>query len=113
VRLGLRGAVRRLRTARRVRPRLAGPTGFRPAGLGRLSGMPPTIMWFRRDLRLADHPALLAAIADAGGDATYPVGFAPLGKLIQVIGNTRSDFAAFGAVTGTFTLGMTTEATAT
>lgn len=29
--------------------------------------MPPRILWFRRDLRLGDHPALLAA-ADAGAD---------------------------------------------
>lgn len=26
----------------------------------------PTVLWFRRDLRLADHPALLAAARDAG-----------------------------------------------
>lgn len=28
--------------------------------------MPTTVVWFRRDLRLADHPALLAAVAAAG-----------------------------------------------
>ena len=35
--------------------------------------MPPMIMWFRRDLRLADNPALCAALAEAGGADTYPV----------------------------------------
>jgi deoxyribodipyrimidine photo-lyase len=30
-------------------------------------------MWFRRDLRLADNPALCAALAEADGDDTYPV----------------------------------------
>ena len=43
------------------------------AGLGRLGPVPPTIMWFRRDLRLADNPALCAALAEAGGADTYPV----------------------------------------
>jgi deoxyribodipyrimidine photo-lyase len=32
-----------------------------------------TIMWFRRDLRLSDHPALNAAITAAGGDEIVPV----------------------------------------
>ncbi|MGF2952986.1 deoxyribodipyrimidine photo-lyase, partial [Mycobacterium sp. THU-M116] len=26
----------------------------------------PTLLWFRRDLRLGDHPALAAAAADRG-----------------------------------------------
>ena len=43
------------------------------AALGRLWAMPPVIMWFRRDLRLADNPALCAALAEAEGDDTYPV----------------------------------------
>lgn len=30
--------------------------------------MPTTVLWFRRDLRLADHPALLAARHEAGRD---------------------------------------------
>ena len=30
-----------------------------------MAGSPPSIMWFRRDLRLSDHPALLAACAAA------------------------------------------------
>ncbi len=25
---------------------------------------PPTVLWFRRDLRLADHPALIGAVSD-------------------------------------------------
>ncbi|HSP37054.1 MAG TPA: deoxyribodipyrimidine photo-lyase [Frankiaceae bacterium] len=32
--------------------------------------MPPTVLWFRRDLRLADHPALLAARDEAGRDGS-------------------------------------------
>src|SRR3954464_15071757 len=33
-------------------------------GKGRGAVVPSTVMWFRRDLRLADHPALCAAAAD-------------------------------------------------
>jgi deoxyribodipyrimidine photo-lyase len=43
------------------------------AALGSLGAMPPTIMWFRRDLRLDDNPALCAALAEAGGDDVYAV----------------------------------------
>ncbi|TFV75001.1 deoxyribodipyrimidine photo-lyase [Blastococcus sp. CT_GayMR19] len=32
--------------------------------------MPPAVLWFRRDLRLGDHPALLAALDSAGPDGT-------------------------------------------
>ena len=32
--------------------------------------MPSAVLWFRRDLRLDDHPALLAAIESAGPDGT-------------------------------------------
>jgi len=36
--------------------------------------MPPAVLWFRRDLRLGDHPALLAAIDSAGpSGAVLPV----------------------------------------
>lgn len=35
--------------------------------------MPPVIVWLRRDLRLADNPALCAALAEADGANTYPV----------------------------------------
>src|SRR6478609_2192456 len=31
---------------------------------GRLAEMPPSVAWFRRDLRLSDNPALLAAATD-------------------------------------------------
>jgi len=33
----------------------------------------PSIMWFRRDLRLGDNPALLAACAAAGAEGVLPV----------------------------------------
>ena len=32
--------------------------------------MPTTVLWFRRDLRLSDHPALLEAVRAAGPDGT-------------------------------------------
>ncbi|MGY1747131.1 cryptochrome/photolyase family protein [Blastococcus sp. SYSU D00695] len=36
--------------------------------------MPPSVLWFRRDLRLGDHPALLAALAAAGeGGGVLPL----------------------------------------
>jgi len=35
--------------------------------------MPPTVLWFRRDLRLADHPALLAAIDASDGGGVLPL----------------------------------------
>ena len=34
---------------------------------------PPTVMWFRRDLRLHDNPALLDACAGAGPDGVLPL----------------------------------------
>ena len=55
--------------------------------------MPPTLMWFRRDLRLADNPALCAAIAAAEGDATHPV-FVLDPKLLGPAGATRKAFLA-------------------
>ena len=30
--------------------------------------MPTSLLWFRRDLRLSDHPALLDAVESAGAD---------------------------------------------
>jgi deoxyribodipyrimidine photo-lyase len=33
----------------------------------------PTVLWFRRDLRLADHPALLAAAQEADGGGVVPL----------------------------------------
>ena len=33
----------------------------------------PTVLWFRRDLRLADHPALLAAVRQSGDDEVVPL----------------------------------------
>ena len=36
--------------------------------------MPTALLWFRRDLRLGDHPALLAAVEAAGdGGSVLPV----------------------------------------
>ncbi len=32
-----------------------------------------SVMWFRRDLRLADNPALLAAVSDSGDDQVVPM----------------------------------------
>src|SRR3954470_1438995 len=33
----------------------------------------PTVLWFRRDLRLADHPALLAAAQEPGSSGLVPL----------------------------------------
>ena len=55
--------------------------------------MPPMIMWFRRDLRLTDNPALCAAIAEAGGDDTYPV-FVLDPRLLESAGAARRAFLA-------------------
>ncbi|SDH23133.1 deoxyribodipyrimidine photo-lyase [Rhodococcus triatomae] len=33
-----------------------------------MGGVGPTVLWFRRDLRLGDHPALSSAAGDSGGD---------------------------------------------
>jgi len=61
------------------------------------------------DPNLGELPEGLA-LFDAGGDAAAAIGFAPLGKLIQVSGSTRSDLASFAtAPVGTFTLGITTD----
>ncbi|MDP3968522.1 MAG: deoxyribodipyrimidine photo-lyase [Nocardioides sp.] len=35
--------------------------------------MTPSVLWFRRDLRLRDNPALLAAVSAAGGDGVVPL----------------------------------------
>jgi deoxyribodipyrimidine photo-lyase len=35
--------------------------------------MAPSVLWFRRDLRLADNPALLAAVDAGGGDGVVPL----------------------------------------
>ena len=45
-----------------------------------------SIMWFRRDLRICDHPALLAAIAES--DEIVPV-FILDPKLIKTAGSKR------------------------
>ena len=55
--------------------------------------MPPMIMWFRRDLRLTDNPALCAAIAEAGGDDAYPV-FVLDPRLLESAGAARRAFLA-------------------
>jgi deoxyribodipyrimidine photolyase len=61
--------------------------------LGKLSAVPPTIMWFRRDLRLADNLALCAAVAEAGGADTYPV-FVLDPELLGPAGAARRAFLA-------------------
>jgi len=32
--------------------------------------VPPSLLWFRRDMRIGDHPALIAARDDAGPDGS-------------------------------------------
>jgi len=55
--------------------------------------MAPTIMWFRRDLRVADNPALAAAVAEAGGAETFPV-FVLDPALLRPAGAARTAFLA-------------------
>jgi len=83
------------------------PVGSDGGDAGKDANTPATqVLSF--DPNLGELPEGLT-IADAGGDAATTIGFAPLAKLIQVIGGTRSDFASLGTPTGTFTLGMTTD----
>ncbi|MGY1802649.1 cryptochrome/photolyase family protein [Blastococcus sp. SYSU D00922] len=54
--------------------------------------MPTSLLWFRRDLRLADHPALLAAVDDAGaGGDVLPV-FVVDPRLWEPAGGPRRQF---------------------
>lgn len=49
---------------------------------------PTTLMWFRRDLRLGDHPALTAAAESAGPDGTV-VGLFVLDPALRAAGQVR------------------------
>jgi deoxyribodipyrimidine photo-lyase len=53
--------------------------------------MPPALLWFRRDLRLGDHPALVAAADAAGADDVLPV-FVFDGRLWGPAGAPRRRF---------------------
>jgi deoxyribodipyrimidine photo-lyase len=53
--------------------------------------MPPSVLWFRRDLRLADNPALLAALDDAGNDAAVAL-FVLDDALLRPAGANRRAF---------------------
>ncbi|MFC8193636.1 cryptochrome/photolyase family protein [Cellulomonas sp. NPDC057328] len=55
----------------------------------------PTVLWFRRDLRLADHPALVAAVAQARaeGDGVVPL-FVVDPRLWSVSGAPRLAYLA-------------------
>ena len=55
--------------------------------------MAPSIMWFRRDLRLADHPALHEAVRAGGRDGVLPV-FILDDALLAPSGPTRARFLA-------------------
>ncbi|MGN6612126.1 MAG: deoxyribodipyrimidine photo-lyase, partial [Angustibacter sp.] len=50
--------------------------------------MPDTVLWFRRDLRLADHPALHAAAQAAGGGRVLPL-FVLDDRLLRASGTPR------------------------
>jgi deoxyribodipyrimidine photo-lyase len=54
--------------------------------------MPPAVLWFRRDLRLGDHPALLAAIDSAGADGRVLPVFVFDERLWGPSGNPRRRF---------------------
>lgn len=52
---------------------------------------PPVIFWFRRDLRLADNPALLAAVAAGGESGVLPL-FIVDDRIVKSAGPTRVQF---------------------
>ncbi|MGY1814315.1 cryptochrome/photolyase family protein [Blastococcus sp. SYSU D00820] len=54
--------------------------------------MPTTVLWFRRDLRLGDHPALLAAIEAAGDGGTVLPLFVLDPRLWEPSGRPRRQF---------------------
>ncbi len=54
--------------------------------------MPTTILWFRRDLRLSDHPALIEAVHAAGADGEVVPIFCVDDALWQPSGDNRSAF---------------------
>ncbi|WP_425083243.1 cryptochrome/photolyase family protein [Ruegeria profundi] len=68
-------------------------------------GQPPIILWFRRDLRLSDHPALAAAVATGRplvpvflcDDLVHTLGAAPkwrLGLGLEVFGRSLNDIGS-------------------
>ena len=54
--------------------------------------MPTTVVWFRRDLRLSDHPALLAAVHAAGPEGEVLPLFVLDDRLWQPSGSNRRAF---------------------
>jgi deoxyribodipyrimidine photo-lyase len=54
--------------------------------------VPNALIWFRRDLRLADHPALLAAIDAAGDDGSVVPVFVVDPRLWEPSGRPRRQF---------------------
>ncbi|MEM1431397.1 MAG: deoxyribodipyrimidine photo-lyase, partial [Pseudomonadota bacterium] len=70
-----------------------------------MSGTAPTILWLRRDLRLSDHPALSAALAEGGpviplfirDAATDSLGAAPKWRLGEALGVLEEALKAQGS----------------
>ncbi|MEL7276110.1 MAG: deoxyribodipyrimidine photo-lyase [Pseudomonadota bacterium] len=66
---------------------------------------PPTLLWLRRDLRLADHPALQAACADGGpvipvfilDPETEAIGAAPRWRLERSVLSLAADLERIGS----------------
>ncbi|HEX8803057.1 MAG TPA: deoxyribodipyrimidine photo-lyase, partial [Acidimicrobiales bacterium] len=54
--------------------------------------MATSIMWFRRDLRLSDNPALVRAVGEAGGDGEVVAFFCLDGRLRRPAGAARLAF---------------------
>ncbi|OMQ15984.1 hypothetical protein A7K94_0205730, partial [Modestobacter sp. VKM Ac-2676] len=54
--------------------------------------MPTALLWFRRDLRLGDHPALLAALDAAGPDGDVLPVFVFDDRLYGPAGDPRRRF---------------------
>ncbi len=57
-----------------------------------MAGVPTALLWFRRDLRLSDHPALVAAIEAAGPDGTVVPVFVVDPRLWGPSGRPRRQF---------------------
>ena len=68
------------------------PTRQVARNLPKLGRVPTALLWFRRDLRLADHPALLAARDAAGADGDVLPVFVLDDRLWQPSGEPRRRF---------------------
>jgi deoxyribodipyrimidine photo-lyase len=69
------------------------PGARRPEG-GSRQPLPVTVLWFRRDLRLQDHPALAAARLEAGRSGSVVPVFVVDPAVLGAVGPNRRRFLA-------------------